>query len=514
MRFRKRLSIMLGLFVCAASMCHSPMEVAAQDPLFKKEHQNFESYLDVGYDQALRPQFHFSSLKNWINDPNGLVYYDGEYHLYFQHSALTIGPGEKSWGHAVSRDLVHWEQLPHAIVPYGNGAIWSGTAVVDHHNSFGRQVGDTKPIVAFFTKTQPQPLHFIQAGAYSTDRGRTFTLINRGEALVPNQGVMHGERDPKVFWHEPTQKWIMLIILGGKERIIRFFNSDNLVDWRPIGDINRKWAAECIDLFALPVDGNPNDIRWVLADASFDYEIGDFDGRTFQSTGETHWGDWGPKCFYAAQVFNNTPGDRVVQIGWMKDRAPDNLFRTSDMPFNQQMAFPCDLTLRTTPKGVRLFRWPVKEIENLYAASHAFENLNAASANTALAKLNPELIDLSIEFEPGANDQIEINMRGLKVVYGKIKEYRARDGMKQRVKSVAIGDCMVPVEIVDGRVRLRVLLDRASIELFVNDGAAVGTAYAVPSPDSHSLSIRAKHNFKIKSLVVNELKSAWVHADE
>ncbi|MHC4250415.1 MAG: glycoside hydrolase family 32 protein, partial [Planctomycetota bacterium] len=186
------------------------LEPGVMDP----RHRTFASYMDVGYDQPFRAQFHFSSRKNWLNDPNGMVYYDGEYHLYFQHHALGLGPGPKSWGHAVSRDLVHWKQLPHAILPYSNGAIWSGTAVVDRNNSLGKQVGDTKTIVAYYTKTQPKPKHFIQSAAYSTDRGRTFTLIRKGEAVVPNQGFSHGERDPKAFWHEESRKWIMVLILG------------------------------------------------------------------------------------------------------------------------------------------------------------------------------------------------------------------------------------------------------------------------------------------------------------
>jgi fructan beta-fructosidase len=469
------------------------------------DHRTFASYKGVGYKQKYRPQFHFTSIKNWLNDPNGMVYYDGEWHLYFQHHALGLGPGPKSWGHAISKDLVHWRQLPHAILPYGNGAIWSGTAVVDNNNSLGKQTGETKTIVAYFTKTQPRPDDFIQSGAYSTDRGRTFTLINKGLALVPNQGFSHGERDPKVFFDARNKKWIMVLILGGKERVIRFFGSDNMVAWKKIGDINRKWAAECIDLFPLTFEGKT---KWVIADASYDYEIGQFDGKVFKSSGKTHQGDWGPRCFYAAQVFNNGPDGRVVQIGWMKDKRPDNVFLANKMPFNQQMSFPCDLSLRKTPAGVRMFRWPVKEIESLYARSESFKDLNIASANKALAKIKPELIDMSVEFAPGDNELVEFNVRGLKVVYGRIKKYRTKDGMQQ-AKSIAVGDCMVPASVIDGKVKLRMLVDRTSIELFVNEGLAVGTTYAVPDAGNRSLSISAVKDIKIHSLVVNELKSSW-----
>ena len=199
---------------------------------------------------------------------------------------------------------------------------------------------------------------------------------------------------------------------------------------------------------------------------------------------------------------------RVVQIGWMKDKRPDNVFLANKTPFNQQMSFPCDLSLRKTPAGVRLIRWPVKEIESLQAKSQSLKDLNVASANKALAKLKPKLIDMSIEFAPGDNELVEFNIRGLKVVYGKIKKYRTKDGMQQ-VKSIAIGDCMVPAIPIDGKIKLCILLDRTSIELFVNEGAAVGTTYAVPDPADSSLSVSAAKDIKINSLVVNELKSSW-----
>jgi len=477
----------------------------AMDPA----HRTFASYMDVGYDQKYRPQFHFTSRKNWLNDPNGMVYYDGEYHLYFQHHALGLGPGAKSWGHAVSKDMVRWKQLPHAILPYSHGAIWSGTAVVDHNNSLGKQTGDTKTIVAYFTKTQPKPKHFIQAAAYSTDRGRTFTLIRKGQAVVPNQGFSHGERDPKVFWDKATKKWVMVLILGGgRPATIRFFTSDNMVDWKKSGDIKRPWAAECIDLFRLPVDGDKANMKWVIADASFDYEVGEFDGKVFSSTEDTLQGDYGVRCFYAAQVFNNAPGGRVVQIGWLRDKRADNVFLANNMPFNQQMSFPADLTLRTTPAGVRLFRRPVKEIESLYTKTHSFKNLSVASANKALSGVSAELIDMSIEFVPGDNGIVKLNLRGLQVVCGEIRKYRTRKGSTE-ARSVVFGGYQAPVPVIDGKVKLRILVDRTSIELFANDGAATVSCYAAPAGDNRKILVSSAQPIKINSLVVNELKSSW-----
>ncbi|MCK4960094.1 MAG: glycoside hydrolase family 32 protein [Planctomycetes bacterium] len=459
-------------------------------------HRTFESYLDVGYDQSHRPQFHFTSRKNWLNDPNGLVYYDGEWHLFFQHYALGLGPGAKSWGHAVSTDMVHWKQIPHAILPYSDGAIWSGTAVIDYHNSLGRQVGDTKTMVAYFTKTH-QP-GFFQAAAYSTDKGRTFTLINNGEALVANQGYSRGERDPKVFWDKRNKKWVMVLILGGgRPSTIRFFESDNMVDWEIAGEIKRQWAAECIDMFEIPVDGDKTNTKWVLADASYDYEIGSFDGKVFSSDEKNYQGDLGSRCFYAAQVFNNAPNGRVVQIGWLKQRGDDNLFLANNMPFNQQMSFPCELSLRSTSEGVRLFRRPVREIANLYAKTHSFKNQTVGSANKSLATIKPELIDMSIEFELRNAQTVGFWVRGLEIKYD------------QSSQQFTYATTKVPAPVVDGKVKLRLLVDRTSLELFANEGAAVSTDYADVAPENREISIVADGDLKINLLVVNELKSAW-----
>lgn len=472
---------------------------------FDPVHRTFALYGDVGYDQKLRPQFHFSSRKNWINDPNGMVYYDGEWHLYFQHCALSVNRGPKSWGHAVSKDMVHWEQLPHAILPYDKGAIWSGTAVVDHNNSLGKQVGDTKTLVAFFTTTWKDG--FYQAMAYSIDRGRTYTLYNNGEPVVPNQGVMKGERDPKVFWDAARQKWKMILIVGGKERLIRIFESDNLTDWVKAGDINRQWAAECIDLFQLPVDGDRNNMKWVITDASFDYEIGQFTGHGFETEGETRRGDYG-KGFYAAQTFNNGPDGRVVQIGWMNDRHQECPFLVEGMPFNQQMAFPTDLTLRTTPDGIRLFRWPVPEIKSLYQKSHTFGDLTVESANKALSVLKPELVDLSIEFTPGDDAVVDLTIRSVKITYGNLMKLRTATGVRE-VKCFHFNGKSCPAPIIDGRVKLRVLADRASLELYANEGATVASSYEFEIPEDYTLSISSNREVLIHSLVVNQLESIW-----
>jgi len=485
------------------------MDLQVQNKSFdpqNQEMQTFNSYMDVGYDQVLRPQFHFTSRKNWLNDPNGLVYYDSEWHLYFQHNALSVKRGIKSWGHAVSSDLVHWTQLPHAILPYDNGAIWSGTAIVDHNNSLKKQVGDTKTLVAYFTKTNNNG--FYQAMAYSLDKGRTFILYNEGKAVIPNQGIMKGERDPKVFWDEKNKNWKIILILGSNERIIRVFESDNMIDWKKAGDFSRKWAAECIDLFQLPVDGDKNNMKWVIADASFDYEVGQLEGNNFITEGSTLQGDFG-KGFYAAQVFNNGPDGRVVQIGWMNDRREDCPYLEQKMPFNQQMSFPADLSLRTTPDGIRLFRWPVAEIRSLYKKSYTFKNTSAKAINRKLANVKPELVDMSIEFEPGSDGELNLPVRGIKISYGQLIDYKNAEKEVDKIKSFTFNGKSCPAPLINGKVKLRILGDRTSIELYANDGATVTSGYEFDIPKSLDIKIESEGNVKINSFVVNELMSSW-----
>ena len=464
-----------------------------------QEMQTFASYQDVGYDQALRPQFHFSSLKNWHNDPNGMVWYDGEYHLYFQHNPKGTAWGNMTWGHAVSPDMVHWKQLPHAILPYNGGTIFSGTAVVDQNNSLGKQKGNIKTLVAIFTFAK-EP--FYQAGAYSTDKGRTFQLVNNGGAVVPNQGFDKGERDPKVFWHEASKKWVLVlwVKIGKKDGTpeeklgkVRFFTSDNLTDWTMASDLNREWVFECMDFVQLPVDGNKDNKKWLLYDASFDYEIGDFDGKTFTTDKKAFKGDFGTN-FYAAQTFNNSPDGRTVMIGWM-NQGSNSVFQKAGMPFNQQMSFPATMELKTTTEGIRLYRWPVKEIEKLYVKSYKFKNLTVDKLSEKLVGVTAELIDMSVEFEP--KNSMKLTIRGLEVTYD------------QKSQKFTYGTSKVAAPIMAGKVKLRVLLDRASIELFINDGAAVSTCYAVAEPGNKSISISADDGTKINSLIINELKSSW-----
>jgi sucrose-6-phosphate hydrolase SacC (GH32 family) len=513
-----------------------PKEEAYTAVMKSPTYDTFPLYAGVGYDQALRPQFHFTSRVGWINDPNGMVYQDGEWHLFFQHFAKGNINGAKSWGHAVSKDLMNWTQLPHALNPYKNvkwdkgneHAIWSGSAVVDEHNALGKQAGDVKTLFAMFTAThagEDKKSAFFQVGAYSTDRGRTWTMINDGKPLIDHLvGFDPGQRDPYMIYLPDTKSYQMIMEIGGPTHAVRIWKSTDLLKWDEICDIPEK-SAECINMHPMPVDGDPKNLKWVIYNAGTAYEIGDFDGTKWTGFGSKdkdgrplkfEYGD----CYYAAQTFNQAPDNRVVHMGWLRT---ETLFPDAGMPFNQQLSIPAEMTLRTTPDGLRIFRNPVKEIANLYIKTDKFENLTAEAANAKLAALKPELIDMSFTFVPSGD--FTLSVRGLKVGFRAAKKEffvtnQARhDAEKARFEKLppekqkngfkGNPNRLIPAAEVDGKVTLRVLVDRASMELFVNNGQAAASFVMVPDPDNRTISFEGNAAMKIDSLVVNELKSAW-----
>jgi sucrose-6-phosphate hydrolase SacC (GH32 family) len=506
---------------------------AAESTYSAKDFQTFSSYSDVGYDQKLRPQFHFTSRKNWLNDTNGMVYYNGEWHMYFQHNPVRNNTGMKAWGSAVSTDLIQWEQLPHAILPYPNvmghegklHAIWSGSAVVDVNNALGKQKGNTKTLFALYTATNPSG--FFQGGAYSTDRGRTWTKIDGGKPLIPHQeGFSRGQRDPRIFYFTPGGYYVTIMMIGGPERKVRLWKSTDLINWEPFLDLPGK-AAECIDMYEVTVDGDPENKKWVISNAGTLYEVGEFDGKTWKGYGGDQKGhlfqfDHGD-AYYAAQVFNQAPNGRVVQIGWLRSKKRGyRPFLKAGMPFTQQMSIPAEITLKTTPDGIRMFRNPVEEIETLYVKTNRVEDKSLADINRQLAKLKPELMDLTVRCKPKAD--FTLNVRGLPIQYDHAKQV-FRFSNKDRVKGIRKGMESLPAKkwkpfkddgvrevpalSVDGKVALRILVDRASLEFFVNDGRAAASFVVVPEPDNRSIQFVGNGAQRITSVVVNELASIW-----
>jgi fructan beta-fructosidase len=445
------------------------------------------------YNETYRPQFHFTPRKNWTNDANGLVFYKGEYHLFFQHNPKGINWGNMTWGHAVSRDLVHWEQLPNAIEPDRLGTIFSGSAVVDWNNTAGFQTGPEKVIVAIYTSAggtseESKGQKFSQSIAYSNDRGRTFTKYGKNPVL---HHIIGGNRDPKVVWHAPTKKWIMTLFKDGNT--YGFFSSTDLKSWTHLHDITVKDCGECPDFFEMPVDGDKNRTKWVWTAANGHYLIGTFDGKRFTSESGPHRADWGAN-YYAVQTYSDIPESdgRRIQIAWMAGG------RYPQMPFNQQMSFPCELTLRTFPEGIRMCRQPVREISLLYAKEHKWSNLTLKPGENPLSDITGDLFDIRAEFEPGDASEFGIKVRGAAV------NYSARD------RQLTCLGRSAALESVANRIRLQILVDRASIEVFGNDGKLSMTSCFLPRQKDKSLATYATGGaVRLASLTVYPLRSAW-----
>lgn len=447
--------------------------------------------IQTAYKEAYRPQFHFTPKTNWTNDPNGLIHYKGEFHLFFQHNPFGIDWGNMTWGHAVSPDLVHWKQLPHALHPDELGTIFSGSGVVDWNNTGGFQTGDEAVLVNFYTSAgshAPEPVPFTQSIAYSNDRGRSWTKYE-GNPVIGH--IVGSNRDPKVIWHEPTQKWVMALYLDKNDYAL--FGSTNLKEWTRLSDLQIP-DTECPDIFELPVDGDAENTRWVFWGAAGKYYVGDFDGTTFTPEGDAHRADYGAN-FYAAQTWSDIPASdgRRIQIAWMSGSKPP------EMPFNQQMSFPCELTLRTTSEGIRLHREPVAEIETLHAYTHAWSNIALKPGEDLLAGLTGELFDIRAEVALNDASAVGFKIRGEDVRY---------DVARKQLTFLERSGPLVPQ---DGKIRLHILVDRISIEAFGNNGELSMTSYFLPELDNADIGIYAEGGTAtLVSLKVHELKSAWV----
>jgi fructan beta-fructosidase len=398
------------------------------------------------YRESGRPQFHFTSRRGWLNDPNGLVFFEGEYHLFYQHNPYGWDWGNMHWGHAVAPDLVHWKELPIALYPreYGDWAF-SGSAVVDSANSSGFGNGTAPPLVGAYTSTGRG-----ECIVWSLDKGRTWAEYP-GNPVVRHQG-----RDPRLLWHAPTKRWVMAVYdEEGGRRDVAFYSSADLKAWAFESRIGGFY--ECPDLFELPVEGTPGKTLWVLSAADGAYLLGEFDGKTFRPGPVEKQKTWHGN-FYAAQTFSNEPKGRRVQVGWANEIA------FPGQPFNQQMTIPCELTLRPTADGVRLFANPVAEVDRLRVGEGSRfgfpsgARIGAGGEGGWSLDVPSDLLDIRAEFEVGQGGEFSLGVPGASVSYDVAR------------RSLACNGTSAPLDPVDGTIRLRLLVDRGSIEVFANDG--------------------------------------------
>jgi sucrose-6-phosphate hydrolase SacC (GH32 family) len=483
--------------------------------------------LPVGNDENYRPGFHFSPLKNWMNDPNGMVYYDGEYHLFYQHNPTDKVWGPMYWGHAISKDLVNWEHYPIAIYPDENGFAWSGSAVVDYNNTSGLGTKEKPPMIALYTSENGGDNQHVSA-TYSVDNGRTWTTLDENPIFtMPNDlkesnGGSGVFRDPKVFWHEQSNKWIF-VITSGKQ--IDFYSSSNLLEWTKVGEFSDPKAAElglweCPDLFELPVydsNGNKTGSKWVLTvsinptptgGTGMHYYVGNFDGNTFtrdKNSEELMWADFGAD-FYAAVTWSNTynqPEDgRRIWLGWMNNPA-QYAGQIPTTPWRGAMTIPRELSLLEKDEGIFLKQQPVDELKSLRdTANEVIITNKRITTENLLKDIDADMFEIEAEFNlsdatatefgfqvrKGENEATTISYN---VAEGKLIVDRTQSGKTDFHKDFpSIQQTNMTVK--DGILNMKLLVDRSSVEVFAEEGTKVFTNQIFPSNSSRKIDLYAK----------------------
>ncbi|MGI8908563.1 MAG: glycoside hydrolase family 32 protein [Candidatus Sumerlaeaceae bacterium] len=483
---------------------------------------------EADYSGAWRPQFHFTPEKNWMNDPNGLVWYDGEYHLFYQYNPMDKVWGHMSWGHGVSRDLVHWEHLPIALQEETEWMMFSGSAVVDTNNVTGFFSGPDSQtsgcLVCFYTAHKQG--RQTQNLAYSNDRGRTWTKYSGNPVIDIGYADF---RDPKVIWHEQSKKWVMAVALS-TEKQVRFYGSKDLKQWSHLSDFGPEGSCagpwECPDLMRFP------DEQWLLqvcvghgresGGSGVQYFMGRFDGTKFtndNSTSTVFWMDHGPD-FYASQSWSDIPerDGRRISIAWMTNLEYAGNLPTD--PWRGNQSVPRVLELKQAAGKYRLIQNPVEELKLLRGQHTRFQDQTLSAANSLLTDKNVsgDLLEVLAEFELGTTEEAGIKLRKgadeeTVVGYDALRQQmfvdRKHSGKSDFHERFATrhSAAMAPD---NGKVRLHLFVDRSSVEVFGNGGETVISALVFPSPESSAIQCyQTGNNARLASMDVWNLKSIW-----
>lgn len=452
--------------------------------------------LDGVYHEAHRPQFHFSAKRGWLNDPNGLFFYNGTYHLFFQHNPFGTSWGNMHWGHAVSSDLIHWKELGDVLCPDKMGMMFSGGAVVDWDNTSGLQQGEHPPVFLFYTATgifEAEPGRHTQCAAYSLDGGKTFTKY----ANNPVVGYTAKDaRDPSVIRHHESGRWIMTLYLGDTNRTFRIFKSGDLLNWESAeqDEFEILGGRECPEFFPVAVDGDEANRKWIMMEANGKYMIGDFDGERFTAEAGPFaaFTRYGNGCCYACQSWSDMLDGRRVLVGWLRGDCESPVF-------NQCMTIPVECTMKTFADGPRLCFEPVRELEALRGELWEFADLVPPCTG-----VHPELAVVppgntwDIELEIAEDSELFIAVCG---------ENIALDSVLREVRMDAV---RLPFPAESGELKVRILVDQASIEIFGGDGRMwyskrVLTQVEHPVMFPHC----ASGTGMIKSLKIYKMNSIW-----
>lgn len=504
-------------FLIAFISCKEKENFVETDKVIKNESSFSETY---------RPQFHFTPPEKWMNDPNGLVYNNGVYHLFYQHYPEDIVWGPMHWGHAVSKDLIHWEHKPIALYPDELGLIFSGSAVVDKDNTSGFGTTENPPLVAIYTyhlmegEKSGRKDFQTQGIAYSLDNGDSWAKYE-GNPIIGNDGIKDF-RDPKVFWDEETNQWIMVLVAGDHAK---FYKSENLKDWNLMSEFGKENGAhggvwECPDLFKMKV-GDSEEEKWVLlisinpgapnGGSGTQYFVGEFDGEQFTTDQrETKWLDYGMDN-YAGVTYNNIPNNERIFIGWMSNwnyarDTPTEVWRSA-------MTLPRNISLHKDDDGYFLKNYPVSNFEKIKTLQKEFDTVNL---NEPFILEADYLNNAEVSFTTSLNNKLSVELKNesetislsLNPAFNTIAFDRRASGIVDFEESFGKEVQIQPYLPIEKEVEVSIIVDESSIEVFIDKGKYVFTNQLFPEKPYNTVSISGE-DATLSNLKFNTINSIW-----
>ncbi|MBY4934253.1 glycoside hydrolase family 32 protein [Burkholderia cepacia] len=528
-RFSARIArLLLACVACtqvAAAPCHAPAENGTPQ---------------------WRPALHYTPQRNWMNDPNGLVYDNGRYHLFYQYNPLGNDWGNMSWGHATSTDLVHWREQPVAMRANATEEIFSGSIVADTLNTSGLGTPGHPPLVALYTSVYKAgsghaPGIQAQSLAYSLDHGTTWQPYARNPVLTLDPESKQF-RDPKVSWYAPGGYWLMTTVVADAH-VVKLYRSDDLIHWNFLSDFTRPGVPhdgalwEMPDLVPLPLDGDPARTLWVMivnvnpwsiaGGSGAMYFVGNFDGRTFtpdrvapagSDPAQFHWVDHGAD-FYAAGTFSGAPGSRPVAIAWMSNW--DYAAKVPTTPWRGAMTLPRELSLKTIDGEPTLVVAPAAAV-GAWAGGRPAGAAGGLTGGSAASALSPpprgpgQRITVTIEPRHAARAGLIVRRSadgsvGTRIVYDTVKRTLTLDRSRSGEANFAgtfSREHIVDLPLEHGRLRLEIVVDRGSVEVFANGGRVALTDLIFPPPDADRVAVFAEHGrATFSGLTVTQLEA-------
>ncbi|MEM7369685.1 MAG: glycoside hydrolase family 32 protein [Bacteroidota bacterium] len=488
--------LLLFLIICSLGISQTKEKKIPDDPYGLSYDAVFDN---MHYNQPLRPQVHYTPITGQIADATGLILYKGTYHLFYMYDEWSKSRRyNKSWGHAISNDLVFWGQLPQIMNTRLDHAPGSGSGIVDWNNTLGLQSGVEKTLVVFYTDYGRGT-----SISFSRDAGKTWIRHKDNPVIPMPEGK--ADRDAKVFWYKPDQSWRLILY---EPPGFTFYKSDNLLDWKVLSKLEGFY--ECPDFLEMPLDGDENNKKWVIINGDGTYRIGDFDGTHFHSdmpnTKVNHGVErenWrgSDRELYATQAWAHSyEGDApFYQMGFMHlTEAP-----THDRTWSQQQIFPVELSLKTINGLPRLCRMPIHAIKQLRSDSHLWQDLEVSPADNPLEDVDGDVFEILVDIDLQTAEEVGLVLRGERLSYSK---------ETQRLTFMGSEATLSPM---DGHIQLRCILDRNSVEVYANQGEVTFTKLFYPDPSNKDLALFVEGGkAKLSYLEVYRLESIWLKREQ